>query len=65
MRFTIPTKGAVLKPDEFDNDEFIGFQCLHPASKFGQVLFLYRLADVKAPRIKIDFKNARTVAVIV
>lgn len=55
---------AVLERDELRNEEFPVAQCLQPVSKFGQVLFIYRLPDVEANGFKVKFDKPYARAVV-
>lgn len=59
-RFQFP----VLAADKRRDEKVIARQMLHPATKFGQVLFVYRLADVKAEGVEVDRNDARIIAVL-
>jgi hypothetical protein len=59
-RFQFP----VLAPDKRRDEKVFARQMLHPATKFGQVLFVYRLADVKDEGVEVDRDDARIIAVL-
>lgn len=61
---TIGLKRPVLELHERPDQEFRAFQCVQPVGKFGQVLFVYRLADLGRSDFQADFDNSRVVAVV-
>jgi hypothetical protein len=64
MRFAVPAQLAVLKSDESDDDNLSAGQVVQPATKFGQVLFIYRLPNLGTGQFKADFYNSRVIAVV-
>lgn len=57
-------KLPVLKVNELRKEVFAGPKCLYPVSKFGQVLFVYRLPAVTARQGQVQFDQPYCVTVV-
>lgn len=60
----VPAQGTVLESDKGSYQQFSTFQCVQPARKFGQVLFLYRVSNFSAGNRQAESDDSGTIAVI-
>lgn len=64
VRWAGSRKLPVLKVNEFGKEIPVVAQRLQPVSKFGNVLFFYRLAAISADQGEVQFDKPYCVAVI-
>jgi hypothetical protein len=62
--FTVTAQRSVLESYESSNENLAAWQRLQPAFKFGQVLFLYRKANLHGGKLEANFNNSSSIAVI-
>lgn len=64
MGRALPAQRTVLELYEPPDQKFSTFQCIQPAIKFGQVLFLYRRSNLKGGKLEAEVNDSSTIAVI-
>ena len=65
MDFAGRRQFAELGADEIREPQFAIGEALHPFTKFGEVLFLYRLTDLERRQFQVGVNNPGVVAVVV
>ncbi len=58
------SKLTKLEANKLEDVKLSGWKSIHPATKFGQVMFLYRLTDLERRELGVQLDNPGVIAVV-